>query len=139
LKKSLPFVLLLVLIACVLLIEACGTSTSTASSPKQAVENLLSAVKKNDYNAIYDMLTAKDKKQVTRQEWVAANSSTPASVAEGNTKLTWSITGSKVTGNTASINVKLTQGAQSENVTFSLTKESGTWKVSLSTSGPPTQ
>lgn len=103
------------------------------------VLNMLETVKKNDYNAVYDMLSSKDKKQISRQDWVTGNEQAPASVAAGNKNLTWKVTGEKINGKEAVVSVTLSQGSQSEVVTFGLVKEGNDWKVSLETSGNTTQ
>jgi hypothetical protein len=140
LNRSLPVVFLALLLACCIFAGACGQSqTSAAGTPKQAVLDLLAALKKNDYGAVYDMLTSKDQKQVSRKEWIDANSKAPSSVAEGNKQLTWTVTGEDIKGNTATLTVKLSQGAQSEDVTFGLVKEGKAWKVSLPDSGGANQ
>jgi hypothetical protein len=137
LKKSLPAIFLALLLACGLLVASCGgqTQTSNAGTPKQAVIDFLSALKRNDYNAMYDMLTSQDQKQVSRKDWVDINSKAPASMAEGNKQLAWTVTGEDVKGNDATVTVKLTQGGQSEDDTIGLVKEGKDWKVSLSSPG----
>lgn len=138
-KRSLPIVFMLAFLACVLFAGSCAQQSSTQGGPKQVVLNMLETVKKNDYNAVYDMLSSKDKKQISRQDWVTGNEQAPASVAAGNKNLTWKVTGEKINGKEAVVSVTLSQGSQSEVVTFGLVKEGNDWKVSLETSGNTTQ
>ena len=115
-----------------LLVAACGQSGTSGGSntPKQAVQSMLDALKKGDWSAAYNQLSAADKKQITLKQWTDAYAKQGAPPKD----LTWTISSEKTTGNDAVVTVKMSQGGQSQSVPFAAVKDGNTWKVSASKS-----
>jgi len=138
LKKLLVAVCLAVLVAAVLLVASCGQATTTKSgsgTPTQAVTTMLELMKKGDFASGYNMLSAADKKQITSKQWIDENKKQTPDPASANAGVSFKVTSEKVTGDKAVVVVKMSEGSQSQNVSFATVKEGSKWLVGLEASG----
>jgi len=133
LKKSRIITVLLVsLLGLGLFAAGCGQkSTTQTGTPKQVVTNWLNDLKTGNWSASYDALTSADQKKMSRQQWVTSYSSQGKPAAD----VSFAVTSEKITGNKATVSVKVSQGSQSQSGSIALVKEGDAWKVSASTSG----
>lgn len=131
-KSGIITVLLVSLLGLGLFAVGCGQqSTTQTGTPKQAVTSWLNDLKNGDWSATYNALTSADQKKITREQWI----STYSSQGKPSADVSFTASGEKITGNKATVNVKITQGGQSQSGSINLVKEGNTWKVSASTSG----
>lgn len=132
-KKSLFVVACLALLLSLgVFAAACGQSgggTSGGSkTPKQVVTTFLNDLKTGNYADAYKQLSAADQKQGTEKQFADAYAQQGKPPAD----LTFSATSEKISGNKAVVQVKESQGGQSQNMSVALVKEGGAWKISSS-------
>jgi hypothetical protein len=132
LKKSFVIITLLVsLLALGIFAASCGSSgTTTTSSPKQVVTTWLDNLKNGNWAASYKPLSAADKKKISEKEWI----DTYSKQGKPPTDVKFVVSSEKITGNKATVDVKVTQGGQSQTGTIALVKEGNDWKISASAS-----
>ncbi|MHB8894362.1 MAG: nuclear transport factor 2 family protein [Candidatus Geothermincolia bacterium] len=130
-KKSLIVVICLAfLLVLGVLVAACGQSSTASNTPKQIVNSWFTNLKNGNWSAAYDQLSAPDKKDITRQQWVdtyTKQGKPPADFA-------FSVTKEKITGDKAVVDVKISQGGQSETGSIACVKDGNVWKVSATDS-----
>ncbi|HEY5532098.1 MAG TPA: DUF4878 domain-containing protein [Candidatus Anoxymicrobiaceae bacterium] len=135
-KSRIITVLLVSLLGLGLFAAGCGQkSTAQTGTPKQVVTNWLNDLKSGNWSASYDSLTSADQKKMTRKQWVASYSSQGKPAAD----VSFAVTSEKITGDKATVTVKITEGGQSQSGPITLVKEGNTWKISASTSGQTDQ
>jgi hypothetical protein len=130
-KSGIITVLVISLLGLGLFAASCGQkSTTSTGTPKQVVTKWLNDLKSGDWSASYDALTSADQKKITRKQWVSSYTSQGKPSAD----VSFAVSGEKITGDKATVSVKVTQGGQSQSGALSLVKEGNIWKVSASTS-----
>jgi hypothetical protein len=128
-KLGIITVVLVSLLGLGLFAASCGQQ-SASSTPKQVVQSWLNDLKNGNWSPSYDALTAADQKKITRKQWIdeyTKQGKPPADVM-------FTVSGEKITGNKATVSVKISQGGQNQNGSITLLKEGNAWKVSASTS-----
>lgn len=134
-KKLLRPMCLGVLVASVLLVVSCGQQgTSGSSTPTQVVTSTLQTMKKGDWSAEYDMISAADQKKITRKQWVYSNTTQTPNPASDNAGFSFKVMSEKVTGDKGVVVIKESQGSQSQNYSFVVVKEGGKWKIDFESS-----
>jgi limonene-1,2-epoxide hydrolase len=123
-----PVVLLLATGALVAALAGCGGGSSTSSSgtPAAVVKQFMDANKNKDVNTLYKTLDKASQKVLSKADMqkAAAQSSTPATY-------TYKVGKTAINGNTASVDVTVSQGGTDSSATFALVKEGGAWKVDV--------
>jgi uncharacterized lipoprotein YajG len=127
----------IVLLSCVVLLAAslllaagCGQGPLQVKTPTQVTEDFINALEKDDLDTAYDSLTAEDKKTISRAEW-RKEATKELGPIPGNEPVSYRVMDEKIKDKEAVVGVQLSQGGQSESVYVALSKEGGTWKVSL--------
>jgi hypothetical protein len=129
-KSSVIIAFLVCLMALGIFAASCGSSSTTTNTPKQVVTSWLNDLKNGNWASSYKSLSAADQKKITEKQWVETYSKQGKPPAD----VKFTVSSEKVTGDKASVNVKITQGGQSQSGTIVLVKEGNTWKVSASSS-----
>jgi Domain of unknown function (DUF4878) len=128
---------LFVLLTASILLFSCNNSNT--SSPTNAINAFLDAMKKGDQTAFKSMLTKKDVEVMEAAEKMAKS----MGLSDETTKqmkdeyilkaksATYTIKSEKVEGDKATVDVEIKDADKTDTQQFNLVKENGAWKISL--------
>ena len=129
-KKAVPLFCAVLLAASVPLVAGCGQNATQVKTPTRVTRDFINALEQDDLDTAYDMLTAEDKKAITRTEW-REEAVKELGTVPGNEPVSYRVMDEKIKGKEAVVGVRLSQGGESDDMYIALSKEGGTWKVSL--------